>query len=87
MIAMSRWYQRVALGRRVRRVVSVNQPGAREDVWRARPGGDGSPADRDAGGSGRLAVVIHGGCCAPVTVCARPFRVDRVAGGATARSW
>ena len=30
--------------------VNVNQPGAREDVWQARPGGDGSPADRDAGG-------------------------------------
>ena len=40
------------VGRRVRCVVyvNVNQPGAREDVWQARPGGDGSPADRDAGG-------------------------------------
>ena len=25
--------------------------------------------------------VVHGGCCAPVTVCARSFRVDRVGGG------
>ena len=30
--------------------VNVNQSGVREDVWQARPGGDGSPADRDAGG-------------------------------------
>ena len=22
--------------------------------------------------------MVHGGCCAPVTVCASPFRVDRV---------
>jgi len=79
---MSRWYQRGALGRRVRWVVSinVNQPGAREDVWQARPGGDGRPAARDAGGSGRLAVWFTGGCCAPVTVRARPVRVDRVGG-------
>jgi hypothetical protein len=71
-IAMSRWYQRGALGRRVRCVVSVNvnQSGA-----------------RDAGGSGRLVVWFTMCCCAPVTVCARPFRVDRVGGGATARSW
>ena len=33
-----------------------------------------------------MAVWFTGGCCAPVTVCARPFRVDRVGGGATARS-
>ena len=32
-------------------------------------------------GSGRLAVWFKGGCCAPVTVRARPFRVDRVGGG------
>ena len=70
------------VGRRVRCVVyvNVNQPGAREDVWQARPGGDGSPAARDAGGSGRLAVWFTGGCCAPVTVRARPVRVDRVGG-------
>ena len=29
--------------------VNVNQSGA-EDVWQARPGGDGNPADRGAGG-------------------------------------
>ena len=30
--------------------LNVNQSGAREDVWQARLGGDGSLADRDAGG-------------------------------------
>ena len=50
--------------------INVNQPGAREDVWQARPGGDGSPAARDAGGSGRLAVWFTGAAarrsrCAP----------------------
>ena len=30
--------------------VNVNQSGAREDAWQALTGGDGSPADRDAGG-------------------------------------
>ena len=39
------------------------------------------PGVRQVGG------VVHGGCCAPVTVRARLFRVDRVGGGATARSW
>ena len=38
-------------------------------------------------GSGRLVVWFTGGCCAPVTVRARLFRVDRVGGGATARQW
>ena len=28
-----------------------------------------------------MAVWFKGGCCAPVTVRARPFRVDRVGGG------
>ena len=37
--------------------INVNQPGAREDVWQARPGGDGSAADRDAGG---LVMDFHG---------------------------
>ena len=31
--------------------------------------------------------VVQGGCCAPVMVRAKLFRVDRVGGGATARSW
>jgi hypothetical protein len=44
--------------------VSVNQPSAREDVWQARPGGDGSPADRDAG-VWQVGGVVHGGCGAP----------------------
>src|SRR5262245_36225973 len=38
-------------------------------------------------GSGRLVVWFTGGCCAPVTVRARLFRVDRVGGGAAARQW
>ena len=53
-------------------VVSVNvyQSGAWEDLWQARPGGDGSPAEADAGGSGRLAVWFTGAAarrsrCAP----------------------
>ena len=35
----------------------------------------------------QVGCVIHGGCCAPVTVRARPFRGDRGGGGATARQW
>ena len=49
--------------------MSVNQPGAREDVWRARPGGDGSPA-RDAGGPagwlcGSRCAAVRRSRCAP----------------------
>ena len=56
--------------------VNVNRSGARKDVWQARPGGDGGPAARDAGGSawrvgrrtqnvpeaGRLATVTQHRC-------------------------
>ena len=51
------------------------------------PGVMAVPPPAMARGSGRLVVWFMGCCCAPVTVRARLFRVDRVGGGATARQW
>jgi hypothetical protein len=53
-------YQRVALGRRVRRVVSVNQPGAREDVGRLVPVVMAVPP-KPMPGVWQVGGVVHGG--------------------------
>jgi hypothetical protein len=61
-------------------------PACGRTCGRFLPGGDGSPAAGDAGGPAGWLCGFTVCCCAPVTVRARPFRVDRGGGGATGAS-
>jgi len=65
--------------------VSVNQSGAREDVWRVPYPVVMAVPPPAMPGVWQVGGVVHGSCCAPVTLRARLFRVDRIGGGGPRR--
>ena len=78
-IAMSRWYQRVGWVGECGESYPIISPARGRTCGRLVPVVMAVPPPAMPGGSGRLVVWF--------TVRARLFRVNRVGGGATARSW